>query len=231
MAHNKVLIGVITDEYARRADFYDYYHMMEKPEGALVAFNHSRSPARGRNELINAAIEKECTHILFIDDDMAYPPNALNDLLKHDVDVVSGLYLSRAYPHNPLAFDLADDDGSAFPMYLTEGKSGLHPIVAAGFGFLLVKTSVFEKLEKPYVRLGELNAQEWCDDIGFFNRLRNAGVQSYVDLDVRIGHMGTMIIWPNQDAGKWFSGYDTNGNGSINTPQFVPAPTYELREK
>lgn len=231
MARNKVLIGVITDEYARRADFYDYYHMMEKPEDALVAFNHNRSPARGRNELINAAIEQNCTHILFIDDDMAYPPDACNNLLKHDVDVVSGLYFSRAYPHNPLAFDLADDDGSAFPMYLTEGKKGLQPIVAAGFGFLLVKISVFEKLEKPYIRLGELNPQEWCDDIGFFNRLRAAGVQSYVDLDVKIGHMGTMIIWPDQQDGKWFSGYDTNGTTKINIPQFIPKPEYELREK
>ena len=158
MGNIKVLIAVITDEYARRADFYDYFNLMEKPEGSFVAFNHSRSPARGRNELINAAIEQGCTHILFIDDDMAYKPDALLKLLKHDKDIVSGLYLSRAYPHTPLAFDIAnEEDGSAFPMYLLPGKTGLHEIVAAGFGFLLVKTSIFEKLEKPYLRLGELN--------------------------------------------------------------------------
>ena len=38
-----------------------------------------------------------------------------------------------------------------------------------------------------------------------------------------IGHMGTMIIWPNRtDDGKWMTGYDTNGKGILNTPQIIP---------
>lgn len=232
MVQSKVLIGVITDEYARRADFYDYYHMLEKPEGALVSFNHNRSPAQGRNQLVEMAKSQNCTHILFIDDDMAYKPDSLLKLLEHDVDIVSALYLSRAFPHSPLAFDLADDeDGSACAMYLLQGKKGLQPIVAAGFGFCLIKMSVFDCLAKPYVRLGELNPEHWCDDIGFFNRVRGAGFQSYVDLDVKCGHMGTMIIWPNTgEDGKWYAGYDTNGEpGIVNVPMFTSMPKYEVK--
>lgn len=183
MAHNKVLIGVVTGEYARRADFYDYYNLLHKPENAAVLLCHDRSPAKGRNLIIQAALDNDCTHILFIDDDMAYKPDSLVRLLEHDVDVVSGLYLSRAYPHVPIIFDLADEDGSAFPLYLTSDKKGLIPIVAAGLGFLLCKIDVFRRLEKPWIRLGELNSEEWCDDIGFFNRLRKAGIQSYCDLN------------------------------------------------
>jgi hypothetical protein len=232
MARNKVLVGVSTGEYARRADFYDYYNMLEKPEGSLHLLGHDRSPAKNRNDLIQAAIDTECTHVLLIDDDMAYRSNALNQLLEHDKDIVSCLYLSRAYPHPPLVFDLADEKGAAFPLYLMGEQPRLVPIVAAGFGFLLMKTSIFEKLEKPYVRMGELNPEEWCDDIGFFKRVREAGIQSYCDLDCQVGHMGTMIIWPNKDKeGNWFSGYDTNGTGAINTPQITPNPTYKFVEK
>lgn len=231
MVQNKVLIGVSTGEYARRADFYDYYHMLTKPPETAVILGHDRSPAKNRNQIIQAGIDNDCTHILLIDDDMAYRPDALLKLLEHDVDVVTGLYLSRAYPHAPIVFDLADDEGSAFPMYLIGDEPRLKSIVAAGLGFLLMRTSIFEKLEKPYIRLGELDAQEWCDDIGFFNRLRKSNIKSYCDMDVHIGHMGTMIIWPNRnEQGEWMTGYDTNGTGMLNTPQIAPKPEYKFEE-
>lgn len=214
----------MTGEYARRADFYDYLFLLEKPPDTFQLLCHAQSPARGRNLAIQAAMDNHCTHILFIDDDMAYRPNSLNKLLAHDKDIVSGLYLGKKYPHPPVIFDLASEDGSCLPMYLLS-EPELVPIVAAGFGFLLVKMSVFDKLEKPYVRLGELDPAEWCDDIGFFNRVRAAEIESYCDLTTQIGHMGTMIIWPNFINGKWNTGYDTNGSGMINTPQFLE-PTY-----
>src|SRR5215467_564714 len=186
MVSNKVLISVVTGEYARRADFYDYYNLLIKPEGSSVILCHDRSPAHGRNLVIQAAIDNGCSHVLFIDDDMAYKPDALLKLLDHDVDIVSGLYLSRAYPHPPLAFDLANDEGAAFPMYLMPDITArLRPIVAAGLGFLLCKTEIFSKLEKPWIRLGELNQEEWCDDIGFFKRVREANIQCFVDTEVR----------------------------------------------
>jgi hypothetical protein len=234
MVGNKVLISVTTGEYARRADFYDYFHLMKKSDNSMVLFCHDRSPAHGRNMIVDAAREQKCTHILFIDDDMAYTVNALEQLLEHDKDIVSGLYLSRAYPHQPMVFDIADDTGAAFPMYLENDETNerLKPIVAAGFGFVLIKMSVFDKLEKPYVRLGELVSDQWCDDIGFFKRTREAGIQSYVDMECKVGHMGTMIIWPSKDkAGNWYSTYDTGGTGAINTPQIVPTPEYKFEKK
>ena len=69
---------------------------------------HDRSPAHGRNLIVEAAKEFNCTHILFVDDDMAYKPESLEQLLSHDLDIVTGLYLSRAFPHQPLIFDLID---------------------------------------------------------------------------------------------------------------------------
>ena len=68
MVSSKVLIAITTEEYARRADFYDYYHLLNKPEGTMTILNHARSPAKGRNMCIDAAIEHNCTHILIVDD-------------------------------------------------------------------------------------------------------------------------------------------------------------------
>lgn len=227
----KTLIGVSTGEYARRADFYDYLNMLIKPSGSYVLLCHDRSPAKARNLIIDAALEHGCSHVLLIDDDMAYKPDSLIRLLEKDRDVVSGLYFSRAYPHQPIIFDLADDDGACFPMYMTPERQGLIPMQASGFGFLLIKLSVFAQLEKPYVRLGELNSEEWCDDIGFFNRLRKARIDSFCDLDCRVGHMGSFIAWPDYTDGQWVTIYDTNGKGSVNIPQFTSNFKYETRQE
>lgn len=226
MVESKVLIGIVTGEYARRADFYDYYNLLTKPPNCVVLMCHDRSPARGRNIIIEQAIENNCTHILFIDDDQTYKPEALTQLLAHDKDIVSGLYLSRAYPHQPLIFDYADDEGRCLYSYLLETDKGLKKIVAAGFGFVLMKTEFLKKMERPWVRLGELDNQEWCDDIGFFNRARKYTEDIYCDMDCLVGHMGTMIIWPSRnEKGEWLTGYDTNGKGMIHTPQVHPEVT------
>lgn len=217
MVENKVLIGLLTQEYARRSDFYDYFNLLQKPANSLVIFCHDRSPAKGRNMIIEAALENNCSHVLFMDDDMACKSDALMKLLENDYDIVSGLYLSRAYPHTPLLFDVADESGACLPLYLTD-DTRIKPVVAAGFGFLLIKTEVFRKMKKPWVRLGELNAEEWCDDIGFFKRAREAEIQSYCDTSVRVGHIGTMIVWPNFERGQWCAGYDSSGNEQINVP-------------
>jgi hypothetical protein len=221
---NKILIGLLTQEYARRADFYDYFNLLEKPANATVIYSHDRSPASGRNRIIEAAIEYNFSHILFMDDDMAPKKNALSQLLEHDVDIVSSLYLNRAYPHIPLAFDIADESGAAFPVYLTPNMPRLIPIVAAGLGFVLIKTDVFKRMEKPWVRLGELNPEHWCDDMGFFHRARKEATNDiWLDTECRVGHMGTMLIYPNYEAdGKWYSGYDTQGKGCVNIAMELP---------
>jgi hypothetical protein len=222
MVEPRVLVGSPTGEFSRRADFYDYLAMLEKPANSFQLLCHDRSPAHSRNLIIDEAKKNDCTHVLFIDDDMAFKSNALLQLLEHDVPIVSALYLSRAYPHQPLVFDIADEQtGACLPKYLDGPMQRLEKIVAAGFGFLLVKMSVFDKLIKPYVRLGELDCEQWCDDIGFFNRVRKARIQSYVDTQCRVGHIGSFAVWPDFVNGIWVSNYDTGGKGSIAIPQIV----------
>src|SRR5258706_7350361 len=227
MVDAKVLVGIPTEEYSRRADFYDYLNLLIKPPGSFQLLAHDRSPAHNRNIIVEQALIHDCTHVLFIDDDQAPKPNALMQLLEHDKDIVSGLYLRREYPHQPLIFDVADDEGACLYVYLDGEEKRLKPIVAAGLGFCLIKTSVFQELEKPWFRLGELAPDQWCDDIGFFKRVREANIESYCDMECRVGHIGTMIIWPNKVDGKWYTGYDTNGkDGMLNTPQINPEVKY-----
>jgi len=220
MVDNKVLIGISTAEYGRRADFYDYVNTLQVPSNAMKMTPHGPSIAYNRNMIIESAFQQGATHILFLDDDMAFKPDTLYKLLEHDKDIVSGLYLARKYPHQPMVFESAAKDGRCFAYYLNGAKERLVKVVAAGAGCLLVKTEVFKKVERPWFRLGELESDQWCDDIGFFKRVREAGITDiYCDMDVKVGHIASMIIWPANQDGKWLSMYDTGHGETVGVPQ------------
>ncbi len=221
---SKVLIAVPTGEFARRADWYDYFTAIKRPEGCLNTTVHGQSPAQSRNMMIEQAIEHECTHIFFLDDDCCPKPDIIEQLLKHDKDIVSGLYLKRNYPFSPLMFDKEYSNGANRHMFLTNGRKGLVEGTNAGLGAVLIKMEVFKALEKPWIRLGQIDKDHWCDDIEFFNRARAAGFKLFIDLDVPVGHFLTGVIWPdmNKETGEWFSVFNTNGLGLVNIPQYIP---------
>ena len=219
----KVMICVPTGEMVRRPDFYDYFNALEKPDGTMLAFAHGQSPARNRNIMIKTALGQNATHCLFVDDDVAVKPDLLARLLRHDLDIVSGIYLQRNFPHQPIMFDDSFADGKCQYAFLTPGKKGLMEVHNVGLGCCLIKTEVFRKMEQPWIRLGELELDHWSDDIGFFLRARKAGFKIFVDLEIQCGHMGTATFWPKRDDdGNWFTVYDTSGNGQIQVPQVFP---------
>lgn len=211
----KIMIGVPTQEVARRADFYDYFNTLEKPEGTMITGAHGQSPARNRNMIISQALEQNCTHVFFLDDDVAFQSDLLMRLLAHNKDIVSGYYLMRNYPHMPILFDIAQNDGKCRHYFPPDEQNGLIEAVAFGLGACLIKIDVFkamieESKDKTWIRLGELEKDHWCDDIGFFNRARAYGFKLYCDLNARVGHMAHCTIWPSYKDGRWMVEYDTN---------------------
>ena len=212
----KLLIGVPTAEYTKQAVFYDYYNLLEKPEGTIIMFARGQSPARNRNLLIKAALEQNCTHILFLDDDTAFPRDMIEKLARHDKDIVSGFYLMRSFPFNPIVFKQFNEIGKVAYYYPTDDN--LHEVACVGLGACLIKTDVFKKLTSPWIRLGEIELDHWSDDTGFFKRVREAGIKIYCDFSVCVGHMATVTIIPKFTNGEWTVALDTNGTQAIAIP-------------
>lgn len=231
----KVLIGIPTQEFARAAVFYDWMDLLTKPQGVELVHTraHGQSPARNRNLIIEQALLSEVDYVLFVDDDCLLPPDTLAKLLAHDVDIVTGLYCMRNYPHRPIIFSEAMDDGRCKWMELADSASGLIEVVATGMGCLLVKINVFKKIhevEKYWVTLGELESDHWCDDLSFFKRVRQAGFKIHCDLNAPVGHIAKTTIWPNKVEEKWHITYDTEGTGRVNVPMpQVTTPQSKMR--
>jgi hypothetical protein len=217
---SKIMVGIPTSEMARQAIFYDFYNTLVRPDGTLCMFAHGQSPARNRNLIIETALEHNCTHILFLDDDLQFKPDTLTRLLERDKDIVCGYYLMRNYPHAPILFSEALEDGRCRTMFPKDGvEPGLVKMVATGLGCALIKTEVFRDLEKPWIRLGELEKDHWCDDIGFFRRVRDLNkYEMWCDLSIVCGHMGTVAVYPTYQDGKWYTTYNTQGAGQVAFP-------------
>ncbi len=218
----RVLIGIPAAGYTRHGIFLDYVMNLEKPKNCKFAFAHGQSPAQARNMVIRQALEEGWTHIFFIDDDVLIPPDGLMRLLKHDKDIVTGLYLLRRWPHQPIIFDDDNRDDQKVQWHcLSDGENGLIEIQNAGLGCALIKTDVFRRLEDPWITLGNPDPEGWCDDVWFFKKCMKAGFKMYCDLELKAGHCAQLIVWPRFENGKWTTILDTQGAKALNIAQLT----------
>lgn len=225
MTESRVMIGVPTAEYARRADFYDHLNLLDKPANSVQIAVHGQSIARNRNIIVEQALINNCTHVFFLDDDVLCKPDTLYRLLAHGKNIISALQLKRNYPHQPIAFDLENE-----PLILNPNVGGVIQVASTGLGACLIHTNVFKGMTKPWFRLGEEEPDQMSEDTGFFQRAYVEGIAAYCDLDTPVGHIGSMSIWPEKVKGTWYSTYDTQGTGRASVPQFVteiePLPAF-----
>jgi GT2 family glycosyltransferase len=225
-------IGISSGESARSSEFWANFIRLElpplvtKPEvarGACIAEN--------RNKLTERALELNAEWIFYVDDDQLFDPLALNRLLLRNVDIVSGLYLARKFPFEPVVFDKASDDPTnpkgAYQMYLNNQKNnvGLIKVAATGAGALLVRRRVLEKMQRPWWTLGQLHPSGWGDDLDFCYRAKEAGFDIYCDLREWVGHKIQGSIWPNFDAkAGWSTTIAITDIPIVTLPQAVLEP-------
>jgi hypothetical protein len=123
------------------------------------------------------------THVLWLDADMTFPPDAALRLLKHDTDVVAANYVTRVAPSRPTA----RRDGQCVSSL---DATGLEAVDHVGMGVFLMRTSVVHGIPSP--RFWYSTATE-TEDVYFCNLLRKSGHTIYVDHDLSksVGHVGT----------------------------------------
>ena len=149
-----------------------------------------------RDTIAKYAVENDYDYVLYVDSDMVFNADDLMKLLSHQVGICSGLYVTRAGERKNVAYSkvitrrrfpyrepkLIEDDSS----------TGFAPVSACGFGFCLIKVSVlkcmlkyFKSLFEPFKGVGE--------DISFCIRAKRLGYKTFIDRDVKLGHVGEKI--------------------------------------
>jgi len=162
-------------------------------------FNMGSEVTMQRQQLVEQALETDCTHIMWIDADMQFPVDTLNILLAADKDIIAGNYSTRVPPHRPVAFKSKNNlDSRVF-----SGK-GIEKVWAVGSGMMLVKREVYENVSPPHYKIeySEDYTNLVGEDIYFCNLVNKDGYEVYIshDLSDRIAHIGTRAYTVKDDC-------------------------------
>lgn len=138
------------------------------------------------------AKEHNATHILFIDSDMIFPPEALDILAKQDKDIIGANYNQRKLPLQS-TIKLADEKGNLIAGDLTKYKETFE-CYALGFGCMLVKMEVFDKIERPFFNAPMDEKDNFkTDDVYFCEKAQKAGYKIYCDPTLVVKHVGDYL--------------------------------------
>lgn len=202
------IIGVSTPEAARYSVFFATLSNMARPNGVSTVFSRGAVISDNRNKITAELLNSDAEWVLYLDDDHILQADTLIRLLDANKDVISAHYIQRQPPFNPVLMDAELPNGNFMWKQLSPGESGIISVAAAGAGCLLVRRKVIEALEYPYWTLGQIHPSSWGDDLHFCSRVRKAGFEIHCDLDNRIGHMMTGIVYPTCDKDQgWLAAY------------------------
>lgn len=152
-----------------------------------------------RMELVQRAMAYDATHMLFLDDDMEFPADLLNNLLRHNLPVVGCNYSRRVMPPMPTAWGLDDE-----AVFTTKESTGLQEVRHLATGAMLIDMRVFDVVKDklgdeamPLFQFTWKKGDHWHEqgeDVFFCNKLRAAGIPLFVDHDAsqKMAHLGEM---------------------------------------
>jgi len=149
-----------------------------------------------RNILVENALKSGADYILFVDSDMipetpSDPNMALRILYECNAPVVSALYRVKKKEGYTYAMWLKDPKGRGY-VAVEKWTGNYIKVDAVGLGFCLIKTEVFEKMDKPYFHW-ELQ-DEISEDFYFCEKVKKLGYTIRVMTDVRFSHIGIFKV-------------------------------------
>jgi len=179
-------------------DTYEYENVVSVSQMMNVSlskgyfcFNHfckGSNIVRQREQGVAVARQSKADRILWIDSDMMVQGDSLLKLLEADKDIISGVAVAK---QPPFSFIIARQnmENKLEPIKSLPQKRLFNDIDGFGFGFVLIKTSVFDKIEPPYFMMGEVIGEDYY----FCQKAKAAGFDLWVDSECQLGHVGQYV--------------------------------------
>lgn len=152
-----------------------------------------------RNQLVDEALEcvEKPTHLLFVDDDVAAPPGAVNALLSHKLPVIAAAYKIILQDEEYVAAWTNKEGGNQEFVNWDEVDGHLEMVHGVGMGFTLIEISVLRAMREKFgtyfnactKRVGN-DISFTGEDVDFCDKLEKLGVPAFVDLSIRCKHYG-----------------------------------------
>ena len=178
-----VSLSKLQSELSRRHVAYD----VEIIAGTLVYY--------ARNRLANKAINEHYTNVLWLDSDMVFNEQVVDDLMEVGKDMVCGAFVSRRPPYGPCVYTSIEKNK------VTQVKDwGLKPFRVDGCGFATVLTSV-DLLQAVTQKFGTCfqPTDYYGEDLAFCWRVKQLGYEIWCEPTVRVGHIAHVPVYAGQE--------------------------------
>ena len=148
--------------------------------------------AAARNGIVK---EARGDFLLMLDTDHSFDPDIVarmwHRMEKYNLDVLSAFYLHRAPPHVPVIYKFSED-GKSFENIgdwdRTPGKTFIK-VAGAGAGCLMVRRSVFKRIEQELKEEPFDIIHPFGEDLSFFMRLKKLGIDVFCDYTIECHHL------------------------------------------
>lgn len=163
-----------------------------------------------REELVEQAMEvksridkSEITHFLWLDADHIFQPDMCLELARWDRDAVSAIYVNRSKDKpKPVVYVKKEEDGNGNIHHpILSIPQGLFKVDAFGFGAVLMRKNVFERVPKPWFK----DCVDGGEDIQFCKRARNAGIELWADGRYWLAHLGDPEVFSIKNYEAWIA--------------------------
>jgi hypothetical protein len=178
----KICIAIVSNRMVQPKTVLSLCNLLRetKLETHIVIATEGYTTAQGRIYCVKEAMKNECSHILFVDDDMVFSPDTLEKLLATGKEIVGVNSYSRVFPLQTTVTPLNAPQDELF-----ECKS-------MGMGVALIDMEVFKKLDEPYFdfNMDKCGAMIDGEDAYFCKKARGVGYSIFVEPKVKVGHLG-----------------------------------------
>lgn len=139
----------------------------------------------GRNELVRWAQDRKATHVLWIDTDSVFPPDAAKRLLTSGIPFIGANFALKDGSGRSSVWGL--DDDRIQPL-----EHGVEVVSTLGFGFTLTRMEVLEAVGDPWFKTVDGERGGPADEYRFCELARAKGFPPHVDhsLSRHCAHVG-----------------------------------------
>lgn len=203
---NKVIIGMPCKDIVSARTAHAIGCAIIATEGLVVDFilRQSCEIASARTFLVNAALQRGGTHLLFWDSDICpvntVPGenfNVIEKMLAHKKPIVGVQYNKRTFPLEPVYSSHHKEWRDKV------SETELFPAQFAGTGFMLIELSIFKKewidpstgAKAPWFAFGRdsQGALALGEDAWFCGTARDNGFETFIDPTIKVLHCGEYL--------------------------------------
>lgn len=167
------------------ADGVDYEVAIES--GTLVYM--------ARDRLAGKAVNQKFSHVLWLDSDMVFEPEIVEDLQFCGKDFVTGIAHGRRKPFTSCLFKNIDLNHLEL-WQLKDYPAEAFEVAGCGMACCLISTEVIKQVMINYGTAFN-PIMQYGEDISFCKRAHDLGFKIYAEPTVRLGHIAHIAIYPD----------------------------------